>query len=290
MSGFPTSAGELVRLAIEREATAAASALSKLAQADGDDEVVHDLRVAVRRLRTFLRAARALYKRSPRRRVERALKAAGEATGALRDEEVLAETLMETAFSRAVHARVATWLAKRREGHAALRRDALASLSSARIEGTLSRVRALANAPRRDESAETFEAACLTTARLELVRLAVNASVEDVERLHALRIRFKRLRYIADMLDGDARSRDPAETERMPRSHEALVKLAASFQKELGVVHDIDVARLAVAAASDLHHATRASIDRALAARRLELATRCLVRLRSALGELVIPR
>ena len=60
-----------------------------------DTEAIHDYRVALRRLRTLLRAAAPLFKRGPMERLFDGLRRFARAAGAVRDEEVLAETLNE---------------------------------------------------------------------------------------------------------------------------------------------------------------------------------------------------
>src|SRR5947207_3444206 len=61
--------------------------------ADGDPEAIHDLRVAIRRLRTLLKLSRKIFGRRHTDAVRRALAEVQRATGDLRDEEVLSETL-----------------------------------------------------------------------------------------------------------------------------------------------------------------------------------------------------
>jgi CHAD domain-containing protein len=281
-------ASDLCGPALEREVHDAREAVARLARSVDDDEGIHDLRVAVRRMRTFLRASRGLYRRGETRRIERALRAVGQATNPLRDEEVLAETLEGIELTPTVRPRIEAWLRARRAALVARRRDALEQLRAARLEETLAAVAALVAEPRRDVEAARFAEERLDAERVDLVRLVARVRAEDVEPLHELRILFKRMRYLSDMLGGPAgegRARLPHAD-----AHLDAAAVAATFQKELGLVHDLDVARTVVSAAPELHHATRASVERALVRRRLTLATDCLERLRLELGQLLIPR
>ena len=86
-------ASDVVSLALRRDAEAVQGALWRLELAPEDEEAVHDLRVGIRRMRTFLRACVWLYRRSTVERLAGELRAVAQATNALRDEEVLVETL-----------------------------------------------------------------------------------------------------------------------------------------------------------------------------------------------------
>src|SRR5690349_1197711 len=101
-------------IATVREAVDRVLASATRTSADGvDEEAVHDFRVALRRLRTFLRPARRLYGRSRMRRFEAELRHHAEASGALRDEEVLRATLMALALKPTWRLSIDRWLAQR---------------------------------------------------------------------------------------------------------------------------------------------------------------------------------
>jgi CHAD domain-containing protein len=76
-----------------RELDAALAAAIPRVVESADDEAIHDLRVAIRRLRTMLKMARPLFGRWHADVVRKAFADVMKATGDLRDEEVLEETL-----------------------------------------------------------------------------------------------------------------------------------------------------------------------------------------------------
>ncbi|MEZ4294463.1 MAG: CHAD domain-containing protein [Polyangiaceae bacterium] len=94
-----------------------------------DAEAIHDYRVALRRLRTLLAAAASLFKRRPLRRVRDGLRALAHTAGAVRDEEVLVETLTELELPSATRAHVDAWLEGRTPRERKLRRAVIAHLS-----------------------------------------------------------------------------------------------------------------------------------------------------------------
>src|ERR1019366_9517993 len=83
-----------------------------------DGEAVHDLRVALRRTRTVLEVGRPVLGRFHADEVRRALRAVMQASGALRDDEVLLELIASVGVKRPdVHA----WLDARRRRERRLR-------------------------------------------------------------------------------------------------------------------------------------------------------------------------
>jgi CHAD domain-containing protein len=76
-----------------RELDLALAAAIPRVVASSDDEAIHDLRVAIRRLRTMLKMARPLFGRWHSDVVRKGFADVMKATGDLRDEEVLEETL-----------------------------------------------------------------------------------------------------------------------------------------------------------------------------------------------------
>ena len=89
---------------------------------------MHDFRVALRRLRTVLRVARMLYGRRRMRSIARGLRRFAAATGALRDEEVLRETLASLDLPTEAKVEVERWTARRARGERALRADVARAL------------------------------------------------------------------------------------------------------------------------------------------------------------------
>src|SRR5262249_47808394 len=105
---------------------------------DADDEAIHDLRVAIRRLRTLLKMSRRLYGRWHADVVRRSFAEVQRATGELRDEEVLEETLAGVGD----HPAIVDWLKTRRTRERKLRRAVVTLLE----RGDLDRARLLLKA------------------------------------------------------------------------------------------------------------------------------------------------
>ena len=164
-----------------------------------DAEPVHDLRVAVRRLRALLRAARPMLAVDWAERLREELDWLGRALGPLRDLDVLSEHLRAEAdaLPEADRILVEPALAALEAEHAAARADALAALGSERYLALLD---VLASPPPLVDSTETLEEVAGT--QLEKLRKTmrrVDPGAPD-ELLHKARIRAKRLRYVAEAL------------------------------------------------------------------------------------------
>jgi CHAD domain-containing protein len=263
-----------------RERVLAGSQLPRGAGAAHDQEAIHDFRVALRRLRTLLRVARALYGRKRLARIEAELKYYAQTTGGLRDEEALGETLTALPLPEAARAEVGGWLVRR--AHAARSRRTL--VERLLRDGPPTTVIALpTDKPVRpldrcfDKLAEILEVgdadhlstedlgeSALSRARSDVAARA-EADVRDAEAMHVLRIREKRLRYTAELFAAPL----GAET-----AH--LAKRAARMQRRLGELHDLDEAITKVGRARGLARATRSAVLAALraarSARELKLA------------------
>jgi CHAD domain-containing protein len=309
--------------------------------AGGDAEAVHDFRVALRRLRTLLRVARKPYGERRIRAIGESLGRFADATGALRDEEVLRQVLAELELPDEARAAVEGFAERRarversrRAGVIALlRADVIAVPSEASpaggvpAEGAPNGLAATAadglaidpagngsaaaapltipadgGAPRLGEELEralialerrldrgptrkaesrrgTRDARHLGRASLRRavddVRACAGADVGDVAAMHALRIRFKRLRYVAELfapLLGEAVS--------------AAAKAGARMQKRLGELHDFDEALAKVGRARAIAPRRRDEVLAALRMARARAAVRCLEDLASALDVL----
>lgn len=194
-----------------------------------DDEAVHDLRVAIRRLRTLLKMGRELFGRWHTDVVRGAFREVMQATGDLRDEEVLEETLAGAAKAAGFE----DWLATRRARERKLRHNVVA-----RIErGDLDRARLLLKAllvfpvePKRNVELSRFARRTVERARRK-VEHKRDVEVSDVIGMHDLRIAYKELRYSIELL-----------AEALPIDARAQLEPATVFQKRLGELHDVDVA------------------------------------------------
>jgi CHAD domain-containing protein len=228
------------------------STLPRVLSHASDEEAIHDMRVAIRRIRTILRLCRPLFGRFHADAVRQVFTDVQRATGALRDEEVLEETLeslavRDTAFTAYRH--------RRRARERALRRSVMLHLRAGELDRArdlLHAVVALPVRPKRDEALAQFARRSVDQARKRVEKLR-DVPTADAAGLHALRIAYKNLRYAAEIL-GDA----------LPADLAAMAKPAAHFQKRLGELHDVDVALATVERARALPPRTRGRALRAL--------------------------
>lgn len=215
-----------------------------------DDEAIHDLRVAIRRLRTMLKMARPLFGRWHSDVVRKGFAEVMKATGDLRDEEVLEGTL----DGLSEHPAFALWLSARTARERKLRRAVVS-----RIErGELDRARLMLKAllvfpfdPARSMELSRFARRTVERAR-RVVEKGRDVPPEDMLGLHALRISYKELRYSIELL-----------AEALPLDSRAMLEPAVVFQKRLGEIHDVDVAHDVLLAARALPPEAR---EQALAA------------------------
>jgi len=238
-----------------RECDAEIVAASPRVLEGADDEAIHDLRVAIRRLRTLLKMSRKLFGRWHTDVVRRALGEVMRATGDLRDEEVLEETLdglvEEPTFGR--------WVGTRKARERKLRRAVVQRLEN----GDLDRARLLLKAllvfpvhPKKDIELARFARRTVERARRG-VEGRRDVKPDDVEGLHELRIAYKELRYSIELL-----------AEALPIDDRVMLEPATVFQKRLGELHDVDVAIEVVKATKTLAHHVREDALRALSDKR----------------------
>jgi CHAD domain-containing protein len=246
----------------------------------GDPEAIHDLRVAIRRLRTALRPARRVYGKRRIREISSDLGRFAQATGALRDEEVLREILGALELPARARAELDAWLSQRSRQERSRRRAVVALIAArgedgagAQLGPTLARLeRRLAHRDPREIPAATL-AEEATFAAIAGVRELAHAPSTDASAMHALRIRFKRLRYTAELFA-------PV----LPAPVAALSKPAARMQKRLGELHDLDEALVRVGRARSLSEPAAAAVRRALVRARVKAGERVARDLREELG------
>ncbi|WP_437508583.1 CHAD domain-containing protein [Sorangium sp. So ce1099] len=294
---------------IERVRADARRVVATSAQGEGaepDVEAVHDFRVALRRLRTLLKPARRIYGKRRLRPIAEGLREFARATGTLRDEEVLRETLTALELGEEARAAVDAWVARRshREHEARahivelLRQDRPGDAAAPQADAPASEAAAApqADAPSHGDGAAPQAGLPAASeqlrlephlARLErrigrrkvkrrgaraLARRAIGDALDDVRALatsdpndgaamHALRIRFKRLRYSAETFS--PLFGEPAE--RTARS-------ASRLQRRLGQLHDVDEALAQMRGAEGLSPEERAAVAEALGAERARVA------------------
>jgi len=237
---WPSEGARVVALALLADAAEAAGRVRD----PSDAEALHDFRVALRRLRSTLRAWQPALGDSLRKKDLRRLRKVARATNEARDAEVLLAWLGAVRAALAESHRPAVdWLASRLEH----RRRAGGPVEPALLEDlarTFARLaRSLASSGTAPASgAPTFGAALagLVRAQGRALRdeLGRVTSAEAVAHAHRARIAAKRLRYLLEPLLG-AKKGD---------SREAVERLK-ELQDVLGELHDSHVAAAAVAAA-----------------------------------------
>lgn len=228
---------EAVRLIALGQLAGLSAAAERLADA-GDTEALHDARVALRRLRSTLRAWRAPLRGGVRRRHRRALGDLQEATGAGRDAEVGAAWLREAgARLPRGHRTAAAWLAERLERQAQKgRREAREAFARALARTGPGLERGLRTYPAAvgeplgaPRAAFAPDLAAALAAQAESLERALDlvAGPEDAAAAHAARIQGKRLRYLLEPL-----------AEVLPGAGPALTRLKA-LQDLLGGLQDL---------------------------------------------------
>lgn len=229
--------------------------------AGGDGEAVHDLRVALRKLRSVLRVVRRLYGRFHTDAVRDAFKRVADATGALRDEEVLAETLSELELSPDAREALSAWVrARQARRERKLRKEVVALVGGGALDQPSALLGALLTLPvdpDRDKPAARFARKVVFSA-LDDIENAQPVDPSDVVHMHELRILYKRLRYAVDAFEGV-----------LPPEFGALERAAAAFQKRLGTIHDLDVALDVIEGAEGLLPEARSEMLAALGRERV---------------------
>jgi CHAD domain-containing protein len=227
-----------------------------------DEEAIHDMRVAIRRLRVILKLARPIFGRFLVDAVRGGFTTVHRATGELRDEEVLEETLAKLPVRDRAFVE---WRTRRKARERTLRNAVLRRLKA----GELDRARTLLEAlvilpvnPKKDRDLSRFARKCVERARDGVEKLR-DVPTTDVVGLHDLRIAYKNLRYACEILETA-----------LPLDLAAQAKPAATFQKILGEIHDVDVAHASIMRARGLPPRTVMKVLAALAARRGELIVR----------------
>jgi CHAD domain-containing protein len=168
-----------------------------------DAEDLHQLRVATRRLRAFLRAARPIAERDWVEGLRAELAWLGSALGPARDLDVLVARLREGARELDLDADAGLQLVvDLGADRAAARSAALDALSSGRYLALLDRLESIAvdgvPAGEKDLSLRRLAARELLRARRAEARLTADPPDDE---LHALRIRAKRVRYALELAE-----------------------------------------------------------------------------------------
>jgi CHAD domain-containing protein len=231
----PVEGVRAVALALLDEAEQALSRIERAA----DEEALHDFRVALRRLRSTLRAFRPHLRGRLRRKHERRLRAFATITNIARDAEVQLAWLAAERQSLPPRALPGVdWLAGRREAHRRGGYEAASGRLAARFRRLAQRLarrlqatRTSRHDPQRDSSLGTALAELVRSQAAALDELLEVTSPLDVEQGHRARIAAKRLRYLLEPLRG------------VPDADAApAVKILKGLQELLGQLHDAHVA------------------------------------------------
>jgi CHAD domain-containing protein len=206
------------------------------ALAGEDPEFVHQMRVALRRLRAALRVFRELVGRKHARRLDAALRSVARTAGLARDWDVfdtetlphLMEHLGEEREGREVRPQVKSHRDAAREAM----RAALRSPAHARL--VLSLARWLVGPPGEsgDEPLAAFASRAAARSHRKLARRAEGIDPFDSPRRHKLRIEAKRLRYTLDTFAGLF----------PPKPARAYLDALSDLQDDLGSANDAHVA------------------------------------------------
>ncbi len=242
----------LVALSLLEDAQKAGGRLMRVSRQlrDGDaesDDALHDFRVAVRRLRSWIRAFEPMLRDAVSRKQRRCLSRIADATGANRDATVHLNWLREerpalTARQRVGHA----WLSERLEtqrqngSEAALAAASDFDRMGARLTRRLNAYRCTVLAPDRSERFGP----CLVEELLRVSdalrdRLAAIHHATDVSESHRARIAAKRLRYLADPVS------------KLTSGGSAIIETLKTLQDALGDLHDVHVFSEVVMAATE---------------------------------------
>lgn len=222
---------------VETQLTAAKTAFGAL-QAGADPEALHDLRVALRRTRSLLRAYRDVF--PLRKRLRRALSALAAATNPARDAEVLHVLyvgLLPTLVCPAEAQAGVNWLGLRLDAEVA----ETAQAARAALERELEHLcRHLHHALQAQADTDGPPWRAVLGPMLETSWQQLEADLQtlhghfDMAGAHQARIAAKRLRYLLEPL------RDVASAE-VAAAAAAMVSTTRSLQTLLGDLHDVQV-------------------------------------------------
>jgi CHAD domain-containing protein len=202
-----------------------------------DPEELHQMRVSVRRMRAMLQSARPFLDREHSEPLRAELGWLGRALGPVRDLDVLLEHLREEAADLPEQDAAARLLSGLDAEYAHARGDLLAALDSARYRELLERLetasRELPATKSESDGGGKSALRDLVLRQFRKLRKDVDALEADPpdERLHALRIRGKKVRYTAELAE-------PALGKPVRR----LIKATKKFQDVLGEHQDACVA------------------------------------------------
>ncbi len=200
---------------------------------DADDEALHDFRVALRRLRCWLRAFDAELRDTLRPRDARALKRIAGATGESRDLEVHIHQLTKARHARAKAHRAGTeWMVRRLRERAAASDRELRRVIDRRFDKTIRRVEAALRQYLADVDSDGPAFATIAGCKIAEQASALSAALARVHgpgdraEAHEARIAAKRLRYLLESFEEIVSGATPVVAE------------LTRMQDVLGALHD----------------------------------------------------
>ena len=202
---------------------------------EGEVEPVHQCRVATRRLRELLPLCERELAAGIASRARRRLRRVGGAMGPVREVDVALELVDELAQRQVVRdeaeERLRQHLQDEREERREQMLDRLRAINTLKLERDLAEVaRLLGMRQQTDAWAQALAARMESRARTLVETVDAAGPLYIADRVHAVRIATKRLRYVLE-LAGDT---GEARTKRAVRD-------ARSVQETLGRLHDLDV-------------------------------------------------
>lgn len=210
------------------------------AAAQGNEDAIHDMRVAIRRIRAAFRIAGPQYRRRIVRSFRAELRALADALGAARDLDVILKHGQAFAGRQPPDApKVSAWLDHLRSRRAEAQRELIEYLGSKRFAKLVqefeafvtesgSGVKASQRSGATPRVCDVLPAAIWS--QYSVVRSYEAAENLSLESLHTLRIEFKRLRYLLEFF-----------REVLGARADALIKMTVGAQDHLGLLHDADV-------------------------------------------------
>jgi CHAD domain-containing protein len=191
-----TSVAEAARLMLRRLAEAVLHETPNVLRGD-DARATHDMRVALRRLRTLLRSLRRCYRRRPYRRVRRELRALAHRLGSVRDADVHLAALRSALGGATLDE--ADGIAHAIEALHGRRRRSLARFAIELSQFDRNYLLSFVESARGEQTLQAFVPKGIAR-RLHAFGLAFTEALADESdaRLHAARIAGKRLRYLLE--------------------------------------------------------------------------------------------
>ena len=209
---------------------------ARLAARDDDEEALHDLRIAVRGLRRLLEAFEDPLRDTSAPRVAAELRAFAKRLGPARDLDVWVALLRRPRY-REIFAAAPDFLAAQEQARQHARAALRAELDDASVSGMLSafgyllRIELLHAAPRLDRPFGRLVRKRIKEAWKHAMAKRRWAASRRSDKLHALRIRLRKLRLLAALTAPALR----------PEA-EFMIKAVHDLERNLGRIHDLDEA------------------------------------------------